>query len=57
MSKERRTHPRFPLVLTVQYLDAVSVLDYTENLSVSGLFVRTDRRFAVARALTARSER
>jgi len=47
MSKERRTHPRFPLVLTVQYLDAVSVLDYTENLSVSGLFVRTDRRFAV----------
>ena len=24
MSKERRTHPRFPLILTVQYLDAQS---------------------------------
>jgi uncharacterized protein (TIGR02266 family) len=46
MSKERRAHPRFPLVLTVQYLDAEAVLDYTENLSASGLFVRTDRTFA-----------
>jgi uncharacterized protein (TIGR02266 family) len=46
MSKERRAHPRFPLVLTVQYLDAASVLDYTENLSATGLFIRTDRRFA-----------
>jgi uncharacterized protein (TIGR02266 family) len=45
MSKERRAHPRFPLVLTVQYLDAATVLDYTENLSASGLFIRTDRRF------------
>jgi len=45
MSKERRAHPRFPLVLTVQYLDAASVLDYTENLSATGLFIRTDRRF------------
>jgi uncharacterized protein (TIGR02266 family) len=46
MSKERRAHPRFPLVLTVQYLDAQSVLDYTENLSASGLFIRTEREFA-----------
>lgn len=46
MSKERRAHPRFPLVLTVQYLDVEAVLDYTENLSASGLFVRTERAFA-----------
>jgi CheY-like chemotaxis protein/Tfp pilus assembly protein PilZ len=32
-------------VLTVKYLDADSVLDYTENLSATGLFVRTDRSF------------
>jgi uncharacterized protein (TIGR02266 family) len=46
MSRERRTCPRFPLVLTVKYLDADSVLDYTENLSASGLFVRTSRTFS-----------
>jgi CheY-like chemotaxis protein/Tfp pilus assembly protein PilZ len=46
MSRERRASPRFPLVLTVKYLDADSVLDYTENLSATGLFVRTDRIFA-----------
>ncbi len=46
MSKERRAHPRFPLVLTVQHLDAEAVLDYTENLSATGLFVRTERAFA-----------
>jgi uncharacterized protein (TIGR02266 family) len=45
MSRERRASPRFPLVLTVKYLDAESVLDYTENLSASGLFVRTERTF------------
>jgi len=45
MSRERRACPRFPLVLTVKYLDADSVLDYTENLSASGLFVRTERQF------------
>lgn len=47
MSRERRASPRFPLVLTVKYLDAESVLDYTENLSATGLFVRTDRLFAL----------
>jgi uncharacterized protein (TIGR02266 family) len=46
MSRERRACPRFPLVLTVKYLDADSVLDYTENLSASGLFVRTERQFS-----------
>lgn len=46
MSKERRAHPRFPLVLNVQYLDAESVLDTTENLSAGGLFIRTERSFA-----------
>jgi uncharacterized protein (TIGR02266 family) len=46
MSRERRASPRFPLVLTVKYLDADSVLDYTENLSASGLFVRTERQFS-----------
>lgn len=45
MSKERRAHARFPLVLTVQYLDVEAVLDSTENLSASGLFVRTERTF------------
>jgi CheY-like chemotaxis protein/Tfp pilus assembly protein PilZ len=52
MSKERRTHPRFPLILTVQYLDAQSVLDYTENLSASGLFIRTEREFTAGERTT-----
>jgi uncharacterized protein (TIGR02266 family) len=52
MSKERRSHPRFPLILTVQYLDAASVLDYTENLSASGLFIRTERSFAAGERTT-----
>ena len=37
--------PRFPLVLAVQYLGAESALDYTENLSEGGLFLRTERQF------------
>jgi CheY-like chemotaxis protein/Tfp pilus assembly protein PilZ len=45
MARERRAHPRFPLVLAVQYLGAESALDYTENLSASGLFLRTERQF------------
>jgi uncharacterized protein (TIGR02266 family) len=52
MSKERRAHPRFPLVLTVQYLDAEAVLDYTENLSAGGLFVRTERVFTAGERTT-----
>lgn len=45
MARERRAHPRFPLVLAVQYLGAESALDYTENLSATGLFLRTERQF------------
>ncbi len=32
-------------MLAVQYLGAESALDYTENLSASGLFLRTERQF------------
>ena len=42
---ERRAHPRFPLILAVQYQGAESVLDYTENLSACGLFICTERDF------------
>jgi uncharacterized protein (TIGR02266 family) len=45
--EDRRVHPRFPLILAVQYLGAESVLDYTENLSATGLFIRTEREFGV----------
>lgn len=46
METERREHPRFPLILAVQYAGAAKVLDYTENLSASGLFIRTDRELS-----------
>ena len=52
MSPERRAHPRFPLILAVQYVGAESVLDYTENLSEGGLFIRTEREFAVGDRVT-----
>jgi CheY-like chemotaxis protein/Tfp pilus assembly protein PilZ len=52
MSKERRAHPRFPLILKVQYLDAQSALDTTENLSATGLFIRTEREFAAGERTT-----
>jgi CheY-like chemotaxis protein len=52
MTTERRAHPRFPLILAVQYLGAESVLDYTENLSDAGLFIRTEREFAVGDRVT-----
>jgi uncharacterized protein (TIGR02266 family) len=45
MHRERREHPRFPLILAVQYVGADRVLDYTENLSADGLFIRTEREF------------
>ncbi len=47
MTSDRRIHPRFPLILAVQYVGAESVLDYTENLSAGGLFIRTERDFEV----------
>ena len=46
MATERRQHPRFPLILAVQYVGAENVLDCTENLSAGGLFIRTDRDLA-----------
>ncbi len=52
MTTERRAHPRFPLILAVQYLGAESVLDYTENLSAAGLFIRTEREFALGDRVT-----
>lgn len=46
-SKVTRAHPRFPLVLAVEYPDSASkARDYTENLSAGGLFIRTEREFA-----------
>ncbi len=45
-SQDSRAHPRFPLVLAVDYPGKASaVRDYTENLSVGGLFIRTEREF------------
>jgi len=44
---ERRAHPRFPLILAVQYQGAENVLDYTEDLSAGGLFICTEREFEV----------
>jgi uncharacterized protein (TIGR02266 family) len=45
--RDRRVHPRFPLVLAVEYPDsAPRIRDHTENLSAGGLFIRTERNFA-----------
>ena len=52
MTSERRVHPRFPLILAVQYVGAESVLDYTENLSEGGLFIRTEREFEPGEQVT-----
>lgn len=52
MTSERRVHPRFPLILAVQYVGAESVLDYTENLSEGGLFIRTEREFELGERVT-----
>lgn len=44
--RDRRAHPRFPLVLAVEYPDsAPRIRDQTENLSAGGLFIRTERHF------------
>jgi uncharacterized protein (TIGR02266 family) len=52
VTSERRAHPRFPLILAVQYVGAESVLDYTENLSETGLFIRTEREFEMGDRVT-----
>jgi CheY-like chemotaxis protein/Tfp pilus assembly protein PilZ len=50
--EERRAHPRFPLILAVQYASAESILEYTEDLSAGGLLIRTDREFALGERVT-----
>jgi len=52
VTADRRAHPRFPLILAVQYVGAESVLDYTENLSERGLFIRTERDFELGERVT-----
>jgi uncharacterized protein (TIGR02266 family) len=53
MGSEKRAHPRFPLILAVDYPGAAStVRDYTENLSAGGLFIRTEREFEVGDRLS-----
>ena len=52
VTADRRSHPRFPLILAVQYVGAESVLDYTENLSENGLFIRTERDFELGERVT-----
>ena len=52
MTSDRRAYPRFPLILAVQYVGAESVLDYTENLSAGGLFIRTERDFEIGDRVT-----
>jgi uncharacterized protein (TIGR02266 family) len=45
---EKRRDPRVPLVLRVEYPGAPqAVRDATENLSAGGIFVRTERAFAL----------
>jgi uncharacterized protein (TIGR02266 family) len=52
MTIERRAHPRFPLILAVQYVGDDTVLDYSENLSATGLFIRTEREFEIGERVT-----
>lgn len=49
--RERRTTRRFPLVLSVRIPPDTSVLHWTENLSIGGLFVRTEQPFTVGERL------
>ncbi len=52
-TEDRRAHPRFPLILAVDYPGSVSQMrDYTENLSAGGLFIRTERQFEVGDRVT-----
>ena len=51
--RDRRAHPRFPLVLAVEYPDSAQrIRDQTENLSAGGLFIRTERHFTVGDRVT-----
>jgi CheY-like chemotaxis protein/Tfp pilus assembly protein PilZ len=43
MVEERRKHARYPLVLAVSWPGAAAGNDHTEDLSATGLFIRTER--------------
>jgi uncharacterized protein (TIGR02266 family) len=45
MSEERRRNARYPLVLAVRWPERGSARDHTEDLSATGLFIRTEKRF------------
>lgn len=49
---DKRQNPRQPLVLRVDYPDQRQGLDATENLSREGLFVQTERPFAVGQEVS-----
>ncbi|HZZ84198.1 MAG TPA: response regulator [Anaeromyxobacteraceae bacterium] len=42
-SSNQRRDPRVPLILRIDYPDSPEFRDATENLSASGLFIRTER--------------
>jgi uncharacterized protein (TIGR02266 family) len=51
-AKEKRRDPRVPLVLRVDYPGLQqAVRDATENLSVGGLFIRTERDLAIGQRI------
>ena len=45
MAEERRKSTRYPLVLAVTWPEPASGKDHTEDLSSTGLFIRTERIF------------
>jgi uncharacterized protein (TIGR02266 family) len=52
---DSRAHPRLALVLQVDYPDREGYLsDATENLSLGGVFVRTERSFAIGEMVALR---
>ncbi len=50
--EDQRVDPRIPMVLRVDLPDQQQLLDATENLSASGVFIRTDRAYKVGEAVT-----
>ena len=53
VSGDRRQQPRTRILLSVEYRDADGLLrDYLSDLGEGGLFIRTDREFAVGERVT-----